>query len=124
MEFNLSNILTETGLSLPEAMDKMQKAVSFVPKVKSYMPMIKKLDSMFNVKPGQKLLYSIMPVIPTYTGNETPEEKAKLDSLCELKVSVLVIEKNAAGETVIADEKISFKVFEEVEKITSLFPKR
>lgn len=123
MDLNIAELLSKSGISLPDIMDKLPKILSFIPKAKSYIPMVKNLDVFFKIKENEKIIFSLMPVTPTYTGNETPEQKEKLDSLCEIKISVLVITKNAQGETVIDREVAIFKAFEEIEKISSLFPK-
>lgn len=120
MEIN--NILSATGISLPDAINGLSKIIEFLPKAKGYVPMAANLNTLYDAKPDEKIILSLVPVYPKYTGNETAEEKAKLDALCEVKIAVLKMKRNAAGETVISDECASWKLFEEIEKITSLFP--
>lgn len=123
MEINFSDLLSKTGLSITDVMDKLPKILAFVPKAKSYIPMTKELEKVFKIQKGEKLIYSLMPICPTYTGTETPDEKDKLDAMCEIKISVLVIRLNEKNETVIDREAVSFNAFQEIEKISSLFPK-
>lgn len=123
MDLNIAELLSKTGLNLSDVMNKLPKILEFIPKAKSYVPLVKNLDAVFKIKEGEKLIFSVMPVTPKYSGNETPEEKIKLDELCEVKISVLVIKLNDNKETVIDREVATFKAFEEIEKISSLFPK-
>ena len=103
-------------------MEKIQVAIKFIPQVKSYIPLAKQYGDSLGVTSEQRLIYAAMPLSPVYTGNETPEQKAKLDATNEIAIMVLVLGKNAAGETIIVEEKQRFLAFAEIEKITSLIP--
>lgn len=118
---NIAEILSKTGLSLPQALEGIQKAVSFIPTVKGFIPKIKDYEKSFNLKPNQRVLYCAQPLVPTFTGNESEQEIKDMNALCDIRIMALVIEEEN-GQTKIVDQKFELKAFEQIEKITSLIP--
>ena len=121
MELNIAELIGKSGFSLPDIITGVSKFTAIVPVIKENIPKIAEFEKSFGAKPGQKIMYTLMPVIPALDGTETEEQVKQKNSKSEIRFMVLLVEQQD-GKTVVVDEKVCVYLFEEVEKITQLIP--